>query len=100
MPDIETLMQVWPAEFEDELKALEVPGADIDLSVQEYASVACALLDVPSTTRQFRLCMCCLHCTLNSRPTSTSRTSEPLRMPQSSPRRIRHTYMCRTLTPS
>lgn len=47
MPDIESLMQVFPAEFEEELKTIPLPEADIDLSTREYASVLCALLDVP-----------------------------------------------------
>merc|ERR1712025_1560535 len=47
MPEIETLMQVWPSEFEEELKEMSLPSGDIDLSVKEYASLMCALLDVP-----------------------------------------------------
>merc|ERR1712159_315449 len=47
MPDIETLMQVWPAEFEEFLKEASLPSGNIDLTIQEYASVLCALLDVP-----------------------------------------------------
>jgi len=47
MPDIETLMQVWPSEFEEALNGMSLPEADIDLSLAEYASILCALLDVP-----------------------------------------------------
>jgi len=47
MPDIETLMQVWPSEFEEALSGMSLPEADIDLSLAEYASILCALLDVP-----------------------------------------------------
>ncbi|CEG37820.1 intraflagellar transport protein 46 homolog isoform x1 [Plasmopara halstedii] len=47
MPDIESLMQVWPAEFEDLLSKTALPSADLDLSVEQYARVICALLDIP-----------------------------------------------------
>lgn len=47
MPDIEALMQEWPPGFEAALKEAALPGADLDLSVEEYARVVCALLDVP-----------------------------------------------------
>eukprot|EP00472_Partenskyella_glossopodia_P002754 CAMPEP_0197517416 /NCGR_PEP_ID=MMETSP1318-20131121/2423_1 /TAXON_ID=552666 /ORGANISM="Partenskyella glossopodia, Strain RCC365" /LENGTH=322 /DNA_ID=CAMNT_0043066947 /DNA_START=182 /DNA_END=1150 /DNA_ORIENTATION=+ len=47
MPDIEQLMQVWPSEFEDLLKAVPLPPADIDLSTEQYARIVCSILDVP-----------------------------------------------------
>jgi intraflagellar transport protein 46 len=47
MPDVEALMQVWPDEFESALKDAELPSADLDLSLAEYARVCCALLDIP-----------------------------------------------------
>lgn len=47
MPDIESLMQVWPQEVEEILSEIELPGEDIDLSLEEYAKVACNILDIP-----------------------------------------------------
>ena len=38
MPSMQDLMRSWPKEIEDELTngKVELPGADIDLSVEEY----------------------------------------------------------------
>jgi intraflagellar transport protein 46 len=47
MPDIERLMQEWPPQLEELLKTNALPGADLDLSVEEYARIVCALLDIP-----------------------------------------------------
>lgn len=47
MPDIEQLMQVWPQEFEDLLDQVELPGPEVALSLEEYARMMCALLDIP-----------------------------------------------------
>eukprot|EP01029_Cantina_marsupialis_P030310 TRINITY_DN815_c0_g1_i1.p1 TRINITY_DN815_c0_g1~~TRINITY_DN815_c0_g1_i1.p1 ORF type:complete len:400 (-),score=155.76 TRINITY_DN815_c0_g1_i1:488-1687(-) len=47
MPDVEVLMQEWPAEFEEALKDIPVPGANINMELKEYCRVACALLDIP-----------------------------------------------------
>jgi len=47
MPDIEQLMQVWPAEFEQLLGETPLPSADMNMSVEQYARVVCALLDIP-----------------------------------------------------
>lgn len=47
MPDIESLMQVWPEEFENELKNLKLPPAEIDLTTKEFASISCGLVDIP-----------------------------------------------------
>ena len=41
MPDIERLMQVWPSQFEEMLKTVTLPGADIELDVKEFAKVVC-----------------------------------------------------------
>jgi len=46
-PDIESLMQVWPAEIEDALQGLRLPTEDIDMSLEEYAKLCCALVDIP-----------------------------------------------------
>jgi intraflagellar transport protein 46 len=47
MPDVEQLMQAWPASFEDALKHIELPSADMNLSLEEYARIVCGLLDIP-----------------------------------------------------
>lgn len=47
MPDIESLMQVWPQEVEDLLSEISVPSEDIDLTLEEYSRVACNILDIP-----------------------------------------------------
>ncbi|RLN54753.1 hypothetical protein BBJ29_007589 [Phytophthora kernoviae] len=47
MPDIESLMQVWPEEFEDLLSKTTLPSADLDMALEQYVRVICALLDIP-----------------------------------------------------
>ena len=40
MPDVDSLMQEWPAELEEALKDAELPDPKIDLSTDEYAKVS------------------------------------------------------------
>ncbi|OQR94562.1 hypothetical protein THRCLA_08152, partial [Thraustotheca clavata] len=47
MPDIETLMQVWPEEFEDLLSKIQLPNADLNVSLEQYTRIICAILDIP-----------------------------------------------------
>ncbi|GMF56747.1 unnamed protein product [Phytophthora fragariaefolia] len=47
MPDIESLMQVWPEEFEELLSKTTLPSADLDMGLEQYVRVICALLDIP-----------------------------------------------------
>jgi len=47
MPDIESLMQVWPPQFEDELSRSKLPSKDLDVSLEDYARIVCALFDIP-----------------------------------------------------
>jgi intraflagellar transport protein 46 len=47
MPETESLMEPWPDKFEEVLRALVLPGQDLDLSFDEYARVICSLLDIP-----------------------------------------------------
>jgi intraflagellar transport protein 46 len=35
MPDIEPLMQVWPEEFEEVLRSIDLPGPDMEMSLEE-----------------------------------------------------------------
>jgi intraflagellar transport protein 46 len=47
MPDVEALMQEWPEQIEALLSTIESPSADLDLSLEEFSRVACALTGVP-----------------------------------------------------
>merc|ERR1719335_461816 len=48
MPDIEQLMQVWPAEFEEYLQSNPLPDlADLELDLPEYIRIIASVLDVP-----------------------------------------------------
>jgi len=48
MPDIEQLMQVWPAEFEEYLQQNPLPElADLELDLPSYIRVIASILDVP-----------------------------------------------------
>jgi len=47
MPDIETLMDVWPEEFESLLDSVSLPPPELDLSLLEYVKTLCAILDIP-----------------------------------------------------
>jgi intraflagellar transport protein 46 len=48
MPEVETLMEMWPEEFEAALKTLPLPSPDLDLSLGEYSKVLCSILDIPT----------------------------------------------------
>jgi intraflagellar transport protein 46 len=47
MPDIETLMQVWPSELEELFKEVPLPQAELDMELADYVRVVCAILDIP-----------------------------------------------------
>lgn len=47
MPELEDLMQLWPDELEKLFETLPLPSSEIDLSIEEFAKVICALLDIP-----------------------------------------------------
>lgn len=47
MPDIEKLMQVWPHDFEELLKTVPLPPANIDLTTEQYSRIVCSVLDIP-----------------------------------------------------
>ncbi|CAH2319532.1 intraflagellar transport 46 homolog isoform X2 [Pelobates cultripes] len=47
MPDIDTLMQEWPPEFEELLGKVGLPTADLDCDLPTYIDVICGILDIP-----------------------------------------------------
>ncbi|XP_012939319.1 intraflagellar transport protein 46 homolog [Aplysia californica] len=47
MPEIDTLMQEWPPEFEQLLKEVGLPTAELDCDLGEYVEIICAMLDIP-----------------------------------------------------
>ena len=47
MPEVESLMEVWPDGFEEALSKIPLPPPDLDLTLVEYAKVLCAVLDIP-----------------------------------------------------
>lgn len=47
MPHVNRLMKAWPEEFESQLQQLALPTSALNLDVNSFARVVCALLDVP-----------------------------------------------------
>jgi len=47
MPDIDKLMEEWPSEFEDMLRGVALPTADLECSLPELARIACSIMDIP-----------------------------------------------------
>ncbi|XP_044040157.1 intraflagellar transport protein 46 homolog isoform X2 [Siniperca chuatsi] len=47
MPDIDSLMQEWPAELEELLGRLQLPPARLQCGPARYADIICSLLDIP-----------------------------------------------------
>ncbi|EDV25774.1 uncharacterized protein TRIADDRAFT_4027, partial [Trichoplax adhaerens] len=47
MPDVESLMQEWPAEFEELLEKVGLPTADLDCDLSQYVDIVLGLLDIP-----------------------------------------------------
>uniref|UniRef100_A0A3Q3ITZ8 Intraflagellar transport protein 46 homolog n=1 Tax=Monopterus albus TaxID=43700 RepID=A0A3Q3ITZ8_MONAL len=46
-PDIDGLMQEWPAELEELLGRLQLPPARLHCSLPQYTDIICSLLDIP-----------------------------------------------------
>ena len=42
MPDIDTLMQEWPAEVQRLLSQIQLPSAELDVDIKEYADIICS----------------------------------------------------------
>ncbi len=49
LPNVQGLMQPWPREMEEALNsgAISLPPADIDMSLEEYATMMCSLFGIP-----------------------------------------------------
>jgi len=47
MPDIEGLMQVWDPQFEEMLGNCQLPNPSLDLNLEEYVRIVCAIFDIP-----------------------------------------------------
>ena len=47
MPEIETLMEEWPGALQAALKKFQLPDAQLDVPMQEFISIICAILGVP-----------------------------------------------------
>ena len=47
MPEIETLMQEWPTEFEELLSTVQLPTADLNCTLKEYVHIVCSITDIP-----------------------------------------------------
>lgn len=47
MPELESLMQIWPEKMESCLNEVKLPEESINLSTENYAKITCNLLDIP-----------------------------------------------------
>lgn len=47
MPDIETLMQEWPPDFEETLNQVGLPSAELECSLEDYVELICGIMDIP-----------------------------------------------------
>eukprot|EP01135_Chromosphaera_perkinsii_P000855 Nk52_evm18s152 gene=Nk52_evmTU18s152 len=48
MPDIDSLMQEWPPEFEDCLTRVKLPSAELATDLPQFVKIICTLLDIPT----------------------------------------------------
>ena len=47
MPDIESLMQIWPEKMENLLKDMEFPDEKLNIKLGDYSKLVCNMLDIP-----------------------------------------------------
>jgi intraflagellar transport protein 46 len=47
MPNIESLMQVWPDKLEACFKELPFPDENLNISIEDYSKIMCTMLDIP-----------------------------------------------------
>lgn len=55
MPDVDQLLQEWPQEVEELLGKIQLPSADLDLSLEQYVDLVCPLLDIPVHSKATRI---------------------------------------------
>ncbi|XP_061722051.1 intraflagellar transport protein 46 homolog isoform X1 [Cydia pomonella] len=61
MPDIDTLMEEWPASVERALDAVGVPPAGLACSLAEYADLVCGVFDIPVADASLAARVAALH---------------------------------------
>lgn len=44
MPDVSSLMSEWPEQFEQTLKSVSIPTAELNCTLQEYVDIICGTL--------------------------------------------------------
>lgn len=47
MPDLDTLMEEWPPEFQQLLSKLQIPSAGLNCTLENYIDIVCNILDIP-----------------------------------------------------
>ena len=47
MPEIDALMQEWPPSFEELLKEVGLPSAELECDLSQYVDLICGILDIP-----------------------------------------------------
>ena len=47
VPEIDHLMQEWEPQMQDTLRRNQLPDENLDISIQDFAKVACAILGIP-----------------------------------------------------
>jgi intraflagellar transport protein 46 len=47
MPNVESLMQIWPESIESILKDIPFPGENLNISLDNYSKLVCNMLDIP-----------------------------------------------------
>ena len=47
VPEIDSLMQEWPQQFEELLLEATIPSSSMDMPLSSYVDVICSLLDIP-----------------------------------------------------
>ncbi|KAK7910455.1 hypothetical protein WMY93_015139 [Mugilogobius chulae] len=55
MPDVDALLQEWPAELEELLSRVQLPSADLDVGLDQYVDLLCPLLDIPVHSKATRV---------------------------------------------
>lgn len=48
MPEMDALLDAWPADFEALLSTTALPSPELDMTLAEYARLLCAIVDIPT----------------------------------------------------